>query len=110
MSDSTTFQRVSGRPMPRLSVIPFDMRTKTVHLNYCRIFPMRHMCWIMSTRHIQQSVLRGVFEFSPRYASHSHCLKCPTQRWVYKPDLRGRRRKNHCLRLRLQWGHIIHMD
>ena len=93
MSASTTFHRVSSRPMPRLYVIPVGMRTKTVHPNSCGISPVCHMCWTMSTRHIHHFVCGGIFESSLEYTYRIHCFKCSAWRWVCLPALKGRRRK-----------------
>ena len=89
MSVYTTFQRVSSSPMPWVSVLHLGMMTKTLHPNSCKISPVRHMCWKMSTRHIQRSFRGGVFEFSLGYTSCSHCFKRSARRWVCPPYLRG---------------------
>ena len=58
ISTSTNFHRVYNRPMPRVLVVPFVIRTRTVHTSSWGISPMLHMCCTMSTRHSQHS-LRG---------------------------------------------------
>ena len=79
--------------MPRMSVVPLGMSTRTVHLNSCGISPVRHMCCTISTRHIQRSVCRGVFEFSPGYTSRRHCLKCYARSWACPPALSRHKRR-----------------
>ena len=69
------------------------MSTRTVHPNSYGISPGFHMCCTMFTRHIQPSVCRGGFEFSPGYIFRSHCLKCSAWRWVCPPVLIGRRQQ-----------------
>ena len=86
---STTFHRVSSRPMPRMSVVPFGIKIRTVHPNYCGIPPVNHMCCTMSTIHSQCSIRAGVFDCYPGYTSLHHCLRCPAQRWVCPPTLCG---------------------
>ena len=89
ISASTSFHRVYSRPMMCVLVVPFVIRIRTVHPNSCGISPMCHMFCIISTRHRHCSIFRGVFNFSPGYASLHHCLKWG---WVCLPTLCGRRR------------------
>ena len=44
ISTSTKFHRVYNRPMPRVLVVPFVIRTRTVHTSSWGISPMLHMC------------------------------------------------------------------
>ena len=92
-STSTTFQRVYSRPMTWVSFVPLGMRTKTVHPNSCKIYPVRHMFCTMSTIHIHQSVRGRFFKFSLGYASRCHFLKRSIWRWVCSLALRGHRQQ-----------------
>ena len=76
MSASTTFQRVSIRHMLQVYVVHLGKSTKTVHPNSWGISPVYHMCWKMSTRHIQRSVC-VFFKLSPRYASSQPLFEMP---------------------------------
>ena len=95
MIESTTFQRISRNPMPRVSVFTLGMRTRTVYPNSCgsppfatctRLFPP-------GTSSTPSGGV-GVFEFYPWYASLSHCLNCSAWRWVCLPALRVCRQRN----------------
>ena len=50
--------------MYQVSVVPLVMSTRTIHPNSCGISPVHHMCWTISTRHIQRwgslSLLQGM--------------------------------------------------
>ena len=48
ISASTTFYRVSNSPMPRVSVVPFVISTRTFHTRYSRAKPReaRQNAWI----------------------------------------------------------------
>ena len=65
ISASTTFHRVSSRPMSCVLVVPFGIRTGIVHPNSCGISPVRHMCCTMYTRHIHCSIHGGGLRLLP---------------------------------------------
>ena len=89
ISASTTFHRVSSRPMPRVLVAPFGIRTSTIHTISWGISPVRQMCCSMSTRHRHSSLCGYLSDCSPGYASHHHCLKYSVLRWVCPTTLCG---------------------
>ena len=87
ISASTTFHRVSNRPMPCVLVVPFVIKTRTNHHISWVVSPLRHMFFTMSTRHSQRSLCGEIFNCSPGYASRCHYLKCSARRWVCPPAL-----------------------
>ena len=51
ISASATFHRVSSRPIHHVSVVPFVISIRKVHPRSWVIFPVHHMCCIISTIH-----------------------------------------------------------
>ena len=93
MSASTTLQRASSSPMPRVSVVPLGMRNRTD---------------LSCSPHVLNDF--HPFEFSPGYASRSHCLKCSVQEVGVSTCFKWAHVTDHYIHLRLRWCCIVHLE
>ena len=92
MIASTTFDRVSSKPIPRVLMFPFGMITIIVQPRSVGISPFCHMYCVRSTSFIHISEFGGMDVPSSVYSSLIHFLKCSALRCVWMPILFRRKR------------------
>ena len=87
MIASNTFQKVSSKPILRLSMFIFGMKTRIFHPRSIGISPCCHMHYVKSTRFLHLYGFGWLDVPSAGYASLSHFLKRSALRCVWTPDL-----------------------
>ena len=87
MIASITFHRNYNRPIPRVYIFSFVIRTRILHPSSLGISPGCHMSWLVSNIFCHRFGLGGVDVSSTGYASRINFLKFYAQKFLFPLSL-----------------------